>query len=78
VRRARRYLTPAARSRFTGGVAGIVQCDDTIFARDGQFELFDVLASIDKRLLARPGQHSETHPDDEASWQEFMDRYTAR
>jgi dienelactone hydrolase len=38
---------------------------------------FDALASVDKRLIARPGQHSETHPDDEASWQEFMDRYTA-
>jgi dienelactone hydrolase len=53
-----------------------VQWDDAIFPRDGQFELFDALASGDKRLMARPGPHSETHPDDEASWQEFMKRFT--
>ena len=55
-----------------------VQWDDAIFPRDGQFELFDALASTDKRLIARPGPHSQTHPDDEASWQEFTRRYTAR
>jgi len=49
-----------------------VQWDDEIFPRDGQFELFDVLASVDKRLIARSGPHAETHPDDEASWQEFI------
>jgi hypothetical protein len=49
-----------------------VQWDDTIFPRAGQFEVFDALASADKRLLARPGQHAETHPDDEVSWQEFI------
>jgi hypothetical protein len=48
--------------------------DDEIFPRDGQFEVFDQLASADKRLFARPGQHAETHPDDEASWQEFIRR----
>ena len=42
------------------------------FPRDGQFELFDALASEDKRLLARSGRHAETHPDDEAAWQEFI------
>jgi len=40
--------------------------------RDGQFELFDALASADKRLIARPGPHDQTHPDDEASWQDFL------
>jgi hypothetical protein len=54
-----------------------MQWDDAIFPRDGQFELFDALASTDKRLVARPGPHSQTHPDDEASWQEFLNRYTA-
>jgi dienelactone hydrolase len=49
-----------------------VQWDDEIFPRDGQFELFDSLASADKRLIARSGPHAETHPDDEASWQEFI------
>jgi hypothetical protein len=50
------------------------QWDDAIFPRDGQFELFDALASADKRLIARPGPHGETHPDDEASWQGFIGR----
>ena len=49
-----------------------VQWDDEIFPRDGQFELFDALASADKQLIARPGPHGWTHPDDEASWQDFL------
>jgi dienelactone hydrolase len=49
-----------------------VQWGDAIFPRDGQFELFDAVASSDKRLVARAGPHAETHPDDEASWQEFI------
>jgi dienelactone hydrolase len=53
-----------------------VQWDDAICPRDGQFELFGALASADKRLFARSGPHAETHPDDEASWLEFLRRYT--
>lgn len=49
-----------------------VQWSDAIFPRDGQFELFDALASPDKRLFARQGPHAETHPSDERSWQEFI------
>jgi dienelactone hydrolase len=49
-----------------------VQWDDAIFPRDGQFELFDALASTDKRLLARPGPHAGTHPADEVLWQDFI------
>ena len=49
-----------------------VQWDDELFPRDGQFELFDSLASADKRLIARSGPHAETHPDDEGAWQEFL------
>jgi fermentation-respiration switch protein FrsA (DUF1100 family) len=49
-----------------------VQWDDAIFPRDGQFELFDALASADKRLMARSGPHAQTHPEDEASWQDFL------
>jgi dienelactone hydrolase len=49
-----------------------VQWDDEIFPRDGQFELFDALASADKQLTARPGPHGQTHPDDEMSWQYFI------
>ena len=51
-----------------------VQWDDEIFPRAGQFELFDALASADKQLIARPGPHGRTHPDDEASWMEFLTR----
>ena len=49
-----------------------VQWDDEIFPRDGQFELFETLASADKPLIARPGPHAQTHPDDEASWMGFL------
>jgi dienelactone hydrolase len=55
-----------------------VQWDDEIFPRDGQLELFGTLASADKRLFARSGPHAETHPDDEASWQEFIKLNTLR
>jgi len=64
-------MTAAARA-ISAPVLYHVQWDDEIFPRDGQFELFDALASADKRLIARSGPHAETHPDDEASWQEFI------
>jgi dienelactone hydrolase len=66
-------ITAAARA-VSAPVLYHVQWDDAIFPRDGQFELFDALASADKRLFARSGPHAETHPDDEASWQEFIGR----
>lgn len=53
-----------------------LQWDDEIFPRDGQFDLFDALASADKKLIARPGPHGRTHPDDEASWQDFLTHNT--
>jgi hypothetical protein len=28
--------------------------------------------SADKRLIARAGSHGQTHPADEASWQDFL------
>lgn len=55
-----------------------VQWDDEIFPRDGQFELFDALASADKQLIARPGPHARTHPDDQTSWQDFIRLNTPR
>jgi dienelactone hydrolase len=64
-------MVPAARM-ISAPVLYHVQWDDAIFPRDGQFELFDALASNDKRLVARSGAHAETHPDDERSWQEFI------
>lgn len=55
-----------------------VQWDDEIFPRDGQFELSDALASADKQLIARPGPHTRTHPDDQTSWQDFTRLNTSR
>jgi dienelactone hydrolase len=64
-------ITAAARA-VSAPVLYHVQWDDAIFPRAGQFELFDALASADKRLSARAGQHAETHPEDEAAWQDFI------
>jgi dienelactone hydrolase len=64
-------ITAAARA-VSAPVLYHVQWDDAIFPRAGQFEVFDALGSADKRLSARAGQHAETHPDDEAAWQEFI------
>jgi dienelactone hydrolase len=65
-------LIAAAARSVSAPVLYHVQWNDAIFPRDGQFELFDVLASADKHLIARSGAHAETHPDDEAAWQEFI------
>lgn len=64
-------MTTAARA-VSAPVLSHVQWDDELFPRAGQFELFDVLAATDKRLIARSGPHAETHPDDETAWQEFI------
>jgi dienelactone hydrolase len=64
-------MTAAARA-VSAPLHHHVQWDDALFPRAGQFELFDAFASADKRLSARAGQHAETHPDDEAAWQEFI------
>jgi pimeloyl-ACP methyl ester carboxylesterase len=69
--RAPGLMATAARAVFAP-VLYHVQWDDEIFPRDGQFELFDALVSADKKLIARAGPHGRTHPDDEASWQDFL------
>jgi fermentation-respiration switch protein FrsA (DUF1100 family) len=71
-------LMAAAARAVSAPVLYHVQWDDEIFPRDGQFELFDALASPDKRLIARPGPHAQTHPDDQASWQDFISVNTPR
>jgi dienelactone hydrolase len=65
-------LMMAAARAVSAPVLYHVQWDDETFPRDGQFEVFDALASADKRLIARTGPHGQTHPDDEASWQDFL------
>jgi dienelactone hydrolase len=65
-------LIAAAARAVSAPVLYHVQWDDEIFPRDGQFELFEALASADKLLIARPGPHGRTLPADEASWQDFL------
>ena len=65
-------LMTAAAHAVSAPVLYHVQWNDEIFPRDGQFELFDALGSADKQLIARPGPHGQTHPDDEASWLDFL------
>jgi dienelactone hydrolase len=65
-----RMLTAAR--RITAPILFHAQWHDEIFPRDGQFELFDAFSSAHKRLLAYPGPHASTHPDQEAAWREFI------
>jgi dienelactone hydrolase len=48
-----------------------VQWDDELFPRHGQFELFDLLGSSDKRLIAFPGPHGAAAPAAIQAWCEF-------
>jgi dienelactone hydrolase len=68
-------LTRAAARAVRAPVLFHVQWDDELFPRDGQFALFGVLGSPDKRLVARPGPHGGTHPGDEAAWAQFLARW---
>jgi dienelactone hydrolase len=49
-----------------------VQWHDELFPRDGQLELFDLLACHDKRLIAYPGAHADAHPEAVAAWRAFL------
>jgi hypothetical protein len=49
-----------------------VQSDDEVFPREGQFALFEFLGSKEKRLIAYPGRHSETHPTSVSVWRNFL------
>jgi dienelactone hydrolase len=69
-------LMVTAAHAVTAPVLYHVQWDDAVFPRDGQFELFDALASPGKRLTASPGPHAQTRPGDEASWQGFIELNT--
>lgn len=52
-----------------------MQWDDERFFRDGQLDLFDRIASEDKRLVAYPGQHSDYGPEAFDVYAEFLERY---
>ena len=55
-----------------------VQWDDELFARDGQFELFDLLGAQDKQLIAFPGPHGAAAPVAVLAWCEFVTHHLAR
>jgi dienelactone hydrolase len=49
-----------------------VQWDDELFPRDGQFELFDLIGTPDKRLIAFPGPHGGATPEAVDAWCVFV------
>jgi len=59
-------------ARITAPTLFHVQWGDTLFPRAGQFELFDLLAARDKRLIAFPGGHGETPPAALPIWRDFL------
>jgi hypothetical protein len=50
----------------------LVQWDDELFARERAFELFDDLATSDKRLHAGTGKHSEISPAEFDDTERFL------
>jgi dienelactone hydrolase len=54
-----------------------VQWDDELFPRDGQFELFDLMGTPDKRLIAFPGPHSAAAPEAVQAWCSFVEHHLA-
>jgi dienelactone hydrolase len=58
--------------RVSAPVLFHVQWDDELFTRAGQFELFDLLGSADKHLIAFPGPHRGAVPAAVAAWSDFL------
>ena len=58
--------------KITAPVLFHVQWDDELFDRAGQFELFDLLGSPDKQLMAFAGSHATTPPEAIAHWRDFV------
>jgi dienelactone hydrolase len=50
----------------------MVQWNDELFDRDGAFELFDAIGSMDKRLHAHPGRHGEVPGEGIAATRAFL------
>jgi dienelactone hydrolase len=65
-----RHAEDAARVRVP--ILFLVQWDDELFARDRAFELFDDLATTDKRLHAGTGKHSEISPAEFEDTERFL------
>ena len=54
-----------------------MQWDDELFSREGQLELFDLLGTQAKRLIAFPGSHTTTSPAAVKMWCDFTMDYLA-
>lgn len=52
----------------------IMQLEDELFDREGYLELFDALASTDKRLHANPGLHAEVPAEEIAFAFDFLSK----
>ena len=52
-----------------------VQWDDELFSRESQAELFDLLGSPDKRLIAYPGPHAKSCPESVDQWCNFIETH---
>jgi dienelactone hydrolase len=61
--------------RITVPVLFHVQWDDELFTRVGQFDLFELLGSRDKQLIAFPGTHRVTTPAAISAWRDFVVRH---
>lgn len=62
-------------ARVSAPVLHHVQWDDEIFPLEGQLDLFDLFASPEKTMRARPGPHAQTRPDDETAWCDHLARH---
>jgi dienelactone hydrolase len=52
-----------------------VQWDDELFPRAGQFDLFELLGSPDKQLIAFAGPHGTATPAAVDAWCDFVTRH---
>jgi dienelactone hydrolase len=53
----------------------LVQWDDSLFARDAAFALYDLVGSKDKRLHANPGPHGAVPPEEFEASERFFARH---
>ena len=52
-----------------------MQWDDELFSRESQSQLFDLIGSEDKRLIAFPGPHANSCPESVHLWCAFIERH---
>ena len=50
-----------------------MQWDDELFSKESQCELFDLIGSVDKRLISYPGPHGRSTPESVDHWCRFVE-----